>query len=370
MKTRMSDRQITQVKVSTGNICGFIGVNGESVSILSRFASDADDYFLHYMLAKVLNINVVNLMHGTVKDAMFNFLLYLFPRFLNQAMTQGLYKEYHRNEYNDANVRGVIDIHKHLRKNLPFAGRVAYHAREFSYDNHITQLIRHTVEYIGHNKLGSSLLNINDETRGNVARIIAATPGYERFQRDAVIKSNIKTINHPYYSHYAPLQRLCMRILRHEQIKYGVDDDHSIYGVLFDVASLWEEYLAKILVGLDYVHPNNRKKSGAVYLAKNALQRYPDFYSKDEQIVVDAKYKRDVSRDDEHQVIAYMYRFKALEGVLLQPAEFPRRGISYELQGYGSYLRTYYFAVPQTTDFKQFVAEMARREEQMKTDFM
>ncbi|MGM9859813.1 MAG: hypothetical protein ACI31C_03565, partial [Muribaculaceae bacterium] len=218
-------------------------------------------------------------------------------------------------------------------------------------------------------KLGSSLLSINDETRGNVARIIAATPGYERFQRDAVIKSNTKTINHPYYSHYAPLQRLCMRILRHEQIKYGVDDDHSIYGVLFDVASLWEEYLAKILVGLDYVHPNNRKKSGAVYLAKNALQRYPDFYSKDEQIVVDAKYKREVSRDDEHQVIAYMYRFKAREGVLLQPTASPRRGISYELQGYGSYLRTYYFAVPQATDFKQFVAEMAQREEQMKTDF-
>lgn len=369
MQTRTSDSQVTQVKVRTGNICGFIGVNGESVSIQSRFESDGNDIFLHYMLAKVLDINIVNLMHGTSKDMMFDFLLYLFPRLLNDAMRQGLYKEYRSNENNDAKVRGVIDINSHLRKNLPFAGRVAYHAREFCYDNHITQLIRHTVEYIGQSKLGSSLLAVNDETRCNVARIVAATPSYARFRRDAVIKSNIKVCNHPYYSLYAPLQRLCMRILRHEKIKYGAVDDHSIYGVLFDIASLWEEYLAKIFVGLDFVHPNNRKKLGVVHLAKNALPRYPDFYSKDERIVVDAKYKREVTRDDEHQVIAYMYRFKAHEGVLLQPSKTPCQGKSNELQGYGFYLKTYYFAVPQTTDLKQFVAEMKQSEEQLKTYF-
>ena len=45
-------------------------------------------------------------------------------------------------------MRGTIDINRHLKLNLPFNGRVAYRTREFSHDNHVTELIRHTIEYI------------------------------------------------------------------------------------------------------------------------------------------------------------------------------------------------------------------------------
>ena len=116
------------------------------IPVFSKNATE--DLFLHYMLQKVLCINIVNLLHGTTDKQIFDFLLYLFPKLLNEALVQGIYKEYQRNEYNNANVRGTIDINRHLKLNLPFNGRVAYRTREFSHDNHVTELIRHTIEYI------------------------------------------------------------------------------------------------------------------------------------------------------------------------------------------------------------------------------
>ena len=136
-------------KVSTGNLMGFVGVNGTQINICSRFSQDdKSDYFLHYMLCKVFQINLFNLDYSISKDAVFDFLLYLFPHYLKKAMQQGLFKQYQKQQYNNANVRGVINVSRHIRDNIPFKGTISYDTREHSYDNNITQLIRHTIEYI------------------------------------------------------------------------------------------------------------------------------------------------------------------------------------------------------------------------------
>ena len=103
LQTHWKEKKCTKVMLETGNMAGFIGFNGLSLSIHSRFSQDSkEDFFLHYMLSKVFCINVLNLSHGTSDEQLFNFLLYMFPKFLNEALSQGLYKEYKRNEYNDA----------------------------------------------------------------------------------------------------------------------------------------------------------------------------------------------------------------------------------------------------------------------------
>ena len=136
-------------KIATGNIMGFVGVNDTQLDIKSRFAKDCpQDYFLHYMLRKVFSINLFDIKHTTLQEDIFDFLLYLFPYFLKKALAQGLFKKYRRFEYNDANIRGPIDVNRHIRENIPFRGTVAYSTREHSYDNEVTQLVRHTVEFI------------------------------------------------------------------------------------------------------------------------------------------------------------------------------------------------------------------------------
>lgn len=268
LHTNWKESKCTKAVLETGNMVGFISVNEQSVSICSRFSQNAEDFFLHYMLQKVLCINVVNLTHGTTNEQIFDFLLYLFPKLLKEALAQGIYKEYQRNEYNDANVRGTININKHLKTNLPFNGRIAYRTREFCYDNHVTELIRHTIDYISKTSFGKMLLENDAETHASVAQIISATPSYSRQEREKIIRSNAKIINHPYYFRYTSLQKLCLRILRHEKIKYGAKED-KIHGVLFDVSYLWEEYLASILTEQGFKHPNNKKGTGRIYLAKH-----------------------------------------------------------------------------------------------------
>lgn len=380
LQSRWNGKQCTQVTVKTGNIAGFIGVNGHSLSIHSRFSPNAEeDFFLHYMLQKTLGIHIVNLTHGTADDPVFNFLLYLFPKLLNEALAQGIYKEYQRRKYNNSNLRGTIDFSRHLNRNIPFNGRIAYSTREFSHDNPVTELIRHTIDYILHTPFGRALLEQNAETRDNIAQIISATPHYAKTERNRVIKSCLKPTSHPYFSRYTPLQKLCLRILRHEKMKYGAKEE-KIQGVLFDVAYLWEEYLATILTQQGFCHPNNKERTGAIFLAKNELPRYPDFYRKEAHVVADAKYKKyennEPNREDIHQMVTYMYCLKGQRGIFVLPCDGSNDSncysvASYCLLGYGeecdAQLQTFRCHIPQSThDYKQFATEMQRVEKELR----
>jgi len=313
-------------KLVTGNIMGFVGYNGTQVSIRSRFAdNEGKDYFLHYMLQKVLCLNIFNLDFQSDKENVFDFLIYLFPGFLKETLRQGTYREYQVRRYNDANIRGRIDIARHIRQNIPFTGKVAYSTREYVADNHVTQLIRHTIEYIKQHPLGGDILNNDEKTREAVSVINECTPTYNRMERQKVISQNLRPLSHPYYSAYRDLQRLCMRILRHEEMKYGADDN-KIHGILFDGAWLWEEYLNTFLKELQFTHPRNKTDNigKKMFAVTKKLLLLPDFYIEN-KVVLDAKYKRHESlfdstqREDRFQLLAYMYVFDVNSSGLLVP---------------------------------------------------
>lgn len=137
----------------SGNVMGFLGYGDERLVIASRFCGEGEDYFFQYLLDKVLDFpNIVDLDADANQDnRLFNFLLFLFPYYLKAAMRKGLFKKYIRHRYNDGNVKGTIDVARHIEKNTPFVGNVAYSQREFSYDNSLMELVRHTVEFIKRN---------------------------------------------------------------------------------------------------------------------------------------------------------------------------------------------------------------------------
>lgn len=88
-----------KLKVQVHNIAGFIGCGGEDINISSRFATaeknGKDDFFLHYMLQKVMSINLLDMPHSTSpEDDAFDWMLLFFPPLLKKALSQGLYKEY------------------------------------------------------------------------------------------------------------------------------------------------------------------------------------------------------------------------------------------------------------------------------------
>lgn len=306
----------------SGNVMGFIGCGNERLIIESRFSGEEDDFFFQYLLDRVLDFpNLVELETDANQDnRLFNFLLFLFPYYLKTAMRKGLFKKYIRHNYNDGNVKGTIDVARHIEKNTPFTGNVAYSQREFSYDNSLMELVRHTIEFIKRKPYGSKILiKVKDE----VKLVIDATPGYEPYDRQRIIDQNKKNeVRHAYFREYLALQRLCLLILRHQKHQIG-SGSKQIYGILFDGAWLWEEYVNSLIDEIFY-HPMNKGGKGAQRLFEGNIGLiYPDFISRDNEarIIADAKYKPidNIGNRDYLQVLAYMFRFDAKAGFYLYP---------------------------------------------------
>ena len=340
-------------KIKTGNVIGFLGCGQERLTISSRFSSKSDDYFLHYLLQKVLNINLTSLDVGlSYEDRLYQLLIYLFPKYLEGAMRKGLYKEYQRFSHNDSHIKGVIDVRNHLKKNLPFTGNIAYTTREFTFDNPIMQLIRHTIEYIKNQKsLGRSII---DSNRENITEIIRVTPSYKLADRAKIIRRNqTNPLRHAYFREYRKLQELCLMILNREKHGLGYQEQ-KIHGILFDVAWLWEEYVHTLLPK-DFIHPRNKEKKGGISVFSGGKRKvYPDFYNRELKTVLDAKYKKleltekGINRDDLFQLISYAYILQAEKAGLIFPSI--EQIVSSEIGkvvGYGVLLKKWSIQIPQ-----------------------
>lgn len=193
---------------------GFVGVNGTQLKITSRFSQDDDnDFFMHYMLQKVFSINLFDLKYSSGNNGELDLLMFSFPLLLKKALAQGLFKIYKTFKRHDSNVKGVIDINRHIRFNYPFNGNVAYNSRERTFDNSITQLIRHTIEYIKSKPYGKDILNCDLETKECVSEILESTSSYNVHEREKIISENLKPVNHPYFTAYKLLQKLFFILL-------------------------------------------------------------------------------------------------------------------------------------------------------------
>lgn len=363
----------------SGNVMGFIGCGNERLIIESRFSGEADDFFFQYLLDRVLDFpNLVDLETDANQDnRLFNFLLFLFPHYLKTAMRKGLFKKYIRHNYNDGNVKGTIDVARHIEKNTPFTGNVAYSQREFSFDNSLMELVRHTIEFIKRKPYGGKILiKVKDE----VKLVVDATQGYEPYDRQRIIEQNKKNaVRHAYFREYLALQRLCLLILRHQKHQIG-SGSKQIYGILFDGAWLWEEYVNSLIEDIFY-HPMNKGGKGAQRLFEgNTGLIYPDFISRDNEarIIADAKYKpiENIGNRDYLQVLAYMFRFDAKVGFYLYPEAEDSDDLKLRLNQGSTYesnvmprddisITKHGLKVPaDATDYDEFVAKMKSSEKE------
>lgn len=318
------------VNLHTGNLVGWIGDGLAQIEINSRFSStNGQDYFLYYMLSKVFHANIVNMEVGAGSLKELNLLIFMFPRLLREALIQGLFKQYVKREYNDSNIRGTIDVNRHLRYNYPPNGRIAYRTKEFSYDNSLTQLIRHTIEYMSTLPMGRAILNGSKEAEESVRMIVQATPSYQKSARRQVLADNSKVVSHPYFTRYKALQRICLAILRNERISHGEQSD-KVHGMLIDVAWLWEEYLACVLAeNTGFAHHTQDNAFHLFDKGEETFQKViPDYLDAENNLVADAKYiplhrfdRMDAERAAAvyYKTIMYMYRFNATKGFLFHP---------------------------------------------------
>ena len=200
------------------------------------------------------------------ENRLFYLLVFLFPQYLKKAMRKGLYKTYINYQYNDSHIKGTIDVDRHIKENIPFTGKITYNQRNYSFDNMLMELVRHTIEYIRKKSYGKRLLS---KVKEEILMVIESTPLYQPFDKRKVIYENMhNTIRHSYYYEYRALQHLCLLILQHQKHQIG-SGTQQIYGILFDSAWLWEEYIYTLIEDMFY-HPMNKKG--------NARKRYIFLY--------------------------------------------------------------------------------------------
>ena len=362
------------------NIVGFIGQGSENLVIQSRFSEQNSDYFFNYLLQRVLNINIVDLETDISFDQYFyQLLIYVFPKYLNSAMRKGVYKEYRKFEYNDSNVRGVLDIARHVRVNIPFRGNIAYSTREFTFDNDLMELIRHTIEFIKLSENNSkNILRSSKMTQKNVAAVIEATPRYQINNRRKIINANkVAPVRHAYYTEYRILQRICLMILTGQ--KHGLNSNgNKVKGILFDVSWLWEEYV-NLLLGDDFKHPQNKTKENGIFLYSEMYKRhrnlrvYPDFYNA--ATIIDTKYKQldsSIKREDRYQIISYLHILNCKNaGVFYPTKEVGGLDKIGNLSGLGGTIFKYGLSIPQeVADFSEFSEEMLKSEQDVMTNLV
>lgn len=368
---------------STHNIAGVFGIgNGDnriSVSIRSRFdREEGHQFFLNSMLRKVLGINLLNLDTSSGEDRIWDLFPYLFPFCLDEAIGQGLFRAYRLFACNNDDIRGSIDVARHISENMPFRGSVAYEVREHTENNAVMQLVRHTIEYIESNPGLAHILHSDEIVRRNVSTVKLCTPDYHLQARRQIVMKNLRPVQHPYYTKWSDLQRLCVRILCRDKLSFD-GKGQNLHGVVFDVAWLWEEYLARELVKYGYTHAENKTGKHPMSLyADRTHSVYPDFRSESRGIILDAKYKcldcGNVAREDLYQMVTYVHTLPCGRGrcaVLLYPKESegcagckPERvGI---LNGYGGEILKLSFKVPKGQDSEDFVSYEKKMRESMK----
>jgi len=189
-----------------------------------------------------------------------------------------------------------------------------------------------------------------------------------------------------------------------------------VYGILFDGAWLWEEYLATILCDTklaekQFLHPSNKTGEGGIKLFDNSQNDddeiafskcyrriYPDFYRKNklsvqaeseklgspenDSIILDAKYKHlenGFIRDDLYQIISYMHTMKISKGGFIYPiGSTTSKDKSYEVDvktyklanDTGTVL-TFAFPVPQNAKkYSEFKIFMENAEKSMFNPFL
>lgn len=289
------------------------------IEIRSRFDKGDKQYFLLYLLNCVYGFNIFNIDVNSKEES--NYIIILIILYLNkliEAYSDGLYKEYIRQEYNDYNFKGAIDINRHLKLNTPFMGKTAYTIREYTYDNEILCLMRQVIDYIAenHSKIWNESLNSKSILSEIVEVIENATPSYRININYVEALKCRREITHPMYQNYEEARKLAIMILNEAGQNVFDDAEDLSLSLLIDIDWLWEEFVAeKLLKEYKYKHLLISRKEGRLEWAAGE-HWYPDFIEekgkKDENkglSIFDAKYKpwNWKKTEDIHQLISYLF---------------------------------------------------------------
>ncbi|SHG48107.1 McrBC 5-methylcytosine restriction system component [Thermosyntropha lipolytica DSM 11003] len=326
-----------------------------TVEIGSRFDRYNDSqYFLRYMILRgyLYRVPVYEKLNpqASEDDYLWDWLLILaFKYYLEKAYRNGLFKKYRQFAYNDAKFKGVLDVNRHIKYNIPFIGNIAYNKRELTHNNEIMHLILHAYDVLKRRFKTDTDRFIERESKAYeaITAIKEVAFDYQNQNIRSLLNKCSKRITHPYYYNYEPLRRICLRILRNRGLSFFDGNSADVFGIIVDISKLWELFLEKAVL--------NDIKNETLYFAtqyeiklnikgKEGLREIclrPDYVLEDKKekkrYVLDAKYRKgwenfvvnlhsedsrklfENIREDYYQISTYVYLLSAVWGGAIFP---------------------------------------------------
>lgn len=321
----------------------YVGVllhDNQKVIIGSRFDTAEKQFFLNYVFCKAygLNPNIFQEMNPTcdMEKTWDLFLIIMFLETLEKAFKKGYYKEYTKNQYNDAKLKGPINVARHIKENMLFSGNIAYSRRENSIDNPINNLILYTLKHINvrYNNFAKNRIKEKNDFKDCIDYLIY-TIHENDVDKKTLIKNTQKPVTRHIFHDYEKVRVLARLILKNMGLNIFSESRKSVKGVLLNMEKLWENFLEKTFfadVSLKYSYELQTQKALPILFNEGqTLQTIrPDFVLSQNKIpvmVLDAKYKNyakenedfKVKREDIYQVLSYMYAYEVQHGGSIFP---------------------------------------------------
>ncbi|WP_252229972.1 McrC family protein [Clostridium sp. ZBS15] len=380
----------------TQEYIGLLEFEGQMVTIGSRFDKGDNQFFLNYIFCKSFDVSgkIFSDMKGNGSSES-NWDILLAITYINQleeALKKGLYRQYRQFNYNDSKVKGKIDISRHIKENILFNGNIAYSTREYTINNPINQLILLAYTYLEkkYPHLLKNIISKKSFIKKEIIQLKKEINNLEELKVQKLLNETKKNITNSVYKNYEPLRKTSIMIIRRMGINIYNNSGKNVCGMLININKLWEKFLYNTLLKKLFNCVGDYNQDG-YEIINNHRTIKPDFYFKDNKIVIDAKYREawgktlntkddrwgeDV-RIDVFQVLSYMLALKCPFGGVIFPVQDKDISACYKKESISDLCNDYYFfrapyLIPHSDKYKSYVEfenAMTKNEEELKKKF-
>lgn len=301
---------------------GVIQVDGLTIEILPKIDNDGKSEavwqkVLIEMLRVTRKLKVQKVGNANVNKQSIHLLDIYFEWFLNEVQTlihQGLIKQYYKETSNVKALKGKLEFAGHISKNLVHKERFYTTHQVYDKDHLIHQILYKALDIVERCSKGSYLYSKCKTVQLDFPEVKAISVTEATFLK---ISSNRKTA--PYETALAISKFIILNFA--PNISSGSE---NMLALLFDMNSLWEEYILARL--------KQSEKEVIIYGQQsrtfwNNISIRPDIVieSGTEKFIIDTKWKNingsKPSTDDLRQMYVYNDYWKSDKAMLLYPAD-------------------------------------------------
>jgi 5-methylcytosine-specific restriction enzyme subunit McrC len=234
---------------------------------------------------------------------------------IERLCKRGISKSYYENEENLPYVKGKILLRENLSRNTLLQHRVFCRFSEFGSDNTENRIIKYTLYWLSKMKLEDKDLHRKVRFLLHYFEPVSITPS---------IFDVIPTITYDRLNkHYKSIINVCKLILTNSSLNFGTRGEVKFSSFLIDMNDLFERFIVGILGSRLNRKAFNISKEIGYSDIQSLTEIKPDIIIRNNQgkrlLVMDAKYKDEVTDDDLNQMWIYCIALSLSVGILVYP---------------------------------------------------